>query len=46
MTQILKLQTLKYSTAIWAPTEFLASGFSGICPIGPGCPQASNAVVQ
>lgn len=34
MAHVLKLQTLKFSTAIWAPSEVLASGFSGICPIG------------
>ena len=34
MNSVLKLQTLKFSSPIWMPSEGLASGFSGVCPTG------------
>jgi hypothetical protein len=32
MNNVLKLQTLRFSSPIWAPSEGLVSGFSGVCP--------------
>ena len=32
MNSVLKLQTLRFSSPVWTPSEGLASAFSGICP--------------